>query len=519
MGEDRFPRGWAPELLQSGEEARDAIPGAGGGRSEPACTFTNEKLYCPCAAATRGGRIPSRAVQRGRISIGESEPMIPGAVVKAVAPESVGARAGVRPGDIIMKIGRKPVLDVLDYMYLTAAPRFRVEVLREQRPMTIEVRKDDEGEPMGLELEDELVDGIRNCRAKCDFCFLDQMPRGYRKTLYVKDDDYRLSFLHGNFVTLTNLDQDDWNKIRQMHLSPMHISVHATNPEVRRRILKNPQSESILEDLERLRRWGIQMHTQIVVQPGLNDGAELERSIREVRSFHPHVETLAVVPVGLTKWRDRCTPISAVSIELAREIIRQVQAWQRKFEAEIGSPFVYLSDEFYHIADHPLPPHSHYGAYEQLENGVGLSRLLITEFNRRVRWLPGRMEPRRVLVVTGASGGKVLPQMVERMNQIENLRVDLTVVKNDFLGHSVTVAGLLGGRDMLSAMQKAGPHYDAALLPSVSLREGDGVFLDDLRLEEMRGALPFPVVPTDARGADFIASVLGSPLQSRRMVA
>lgn len=445
-----------------------------------------------------------------------------GAVVKAVTPDSVGARAGLRPGDVIARIGKKPVLDVLDYMYLTAAPRFRAEIIRDGEPLVLDVRKDDEGEPMGVELEDELADGVRNCRAHCDFCFLDQMPRGYRPTLYVKDDDYRLSFLHGNFVTLTNLDEADWRKIKEMHLSPMHISVHATNPVVRRKILKNPQSERILEDLERLKRWGIQMHTQIVLQPELNDGDELERSIREVAAFYPHVETLAVVPVGLTKWRDKAAPVKPVDAALAAAIIAQVQRWQRKFEAEWGFPFVYLSDEFYLLVDQPLPGNRHYGAYDQLENGVGLSRLLITEFNRRTRYLPKALEaPRSVLIVTGASGGKVLPALVARLNEIENLHVDLRVVQNDFLGHSVTVAGLLGGRDMFAAMREASTerHYDAALIPSVSLREGEGVFLDDFRLDDMRAALPFPVIPTDARGAHLIAAVLGTPLASRRMVA
>lgn len=445
-----------------------------------------------------------------------------GAVVKSVAPDSVGARAGLCPGDVIARIGKKPVLDILDYMYLTSAPRFRVEVLRQGAPLTLDVRKDDEGEPLGVELEDELADGIRHCRAHCDFCFLDQMPRGYRPTLYVKDDDYRLSFLHGNFVTLTNLDDSDWRKIREMHLSPLHISVHATNPAVRRKILKNPQSEAIMEDLERLKSWGIQMHTQIVVQPDLNDGDELERSIREIAAFYPHVETLAVVPVGLTKWRDRAAPVQEVSPALAARIIAQVERWQRKFEAELGFPFVYLSDEFYLLIDRPLPPNRHYGAYDQLENGVGLSRLLLTEFNRRTRYLPRSLsQPRNVLVVTGASGGKVLPSLVTRMNEIGGLQVDMRVVLNDFLGHSVTVAGLLGGRDMLAAMQQEASRraYDAALIPSVSLREGEGVFLDDFRLDAMRAALPFPVFPTDARGADFIAAVLGTPMTSRRLVA
>lgn len=446
--------------------------------------------------------------------------MLPGAIVRSVQPESAAARAGVLPGDAIITIGRKRVLDILDYMYLTAAPRLKMEIDRGGRPLTVTVEKEDEGEPLGIVLEDELVDGIRRCRAKCDFCFLDQMPRGYRETLYVKDDDYRLSFLHGNFVTLTNLDDEDWRKIKRMHLSPMHISVHATNPEIRRAILKNPQSERILEDMERLKSWGIQMHTQIVVQPNLNDGAELDRSIRDISAFYPHVESLAVVPVGLTRWRDKCAPLEPVTKQMAVDTIGQVEAYQREFSRQWGFPFVYLSDEYYLLAERDFPNNAHYGEYPQLENGVGLCRLLLTEFSRRTRYLPKRLEePRKVLLLTGASGALVLPRIVKRLNQIENLTVELIEVKNDFLGHSVTVAGLLGGRDMLRALQGAGP-ADAALIPSVSLREGpDGVFLDDFRLDAMQDALPFPVVPCDARGADLIAAVLGRPVTSGRLAA
>lgn len=445
--------------------------------------------------------------------------MNPGAVIKSVQPGSAADRAGLRAGDAILRIGRKPVMDVLDYWYLTSAPSFRVDVGRGGDVVGLRVEKTDEGEPVGVVLEDELVDGIRNCRAHCDFCFLDQMPRGYRKSLYVKDDDYRLSFLHGNFVTLTNLDDEDWQKIKRMHLSPMNVSVHATNPQVRRAILKNPQSERILDDLRRLQSWGIDMHTQIVVQPGLNDGAELDRSIREIAAFHPSVMSLSVVPVGLTRWRDKCVPIHEVTVEMARATIRQVQAYQRRFQAELGDPFVYLGDEYYLKAGVPLPPHSHYGDYSQLENGVGLCRLLLTEFNRRRRYLPEVLpKRRRVLMVTGASGAQVLPEIVARLNEIGRLEVELVAVPNDFLGHSVTVAGLLGGRDMLAAIQRAGA-ADAALIPAVSLREGDGVFLDDFRLEAMQAALPFPVIPCDARGADLIAGVLGRPVTSSRLAA
>ncbi|MBM3463948.1 MAG: DUF512 domain-containing protein [Armatimonadetes bacterium] len=446
--------------------------------------------------------------------------MQPGAIVQTVQPESPAARAGIMPGDAIVRIGRKRIMDILDYMYLTAAPTISMEIDRAGRLFNVRVSKQEEGESVGIVLEDELVDGIRRCRAKCDFCFLDQMPRGYRETLYVKDDDYRLSFLHGNFVTLTNLDDEDWTKIRKMHLTPMNISVHATNPRVRRQILKNPQSERILDDMKRLAKWGIEMHTQIVVQPGLNDGEELDRSIREIAAFYPDVLTLSVVPVGLTKWRDSCNPVYPVTREMALETIAHVKGYQRMFEEDLGFPFVYLSDEYYLLAGHPFPPHAHYGDYPQLENGVGLCRLLITEFNRRRRYLPSELDkPRRVLLVTGASGGQVLPSIVERLNQIHNLEVRLVVVPNDFLGHSVTVAGLLGGRDMLAAMQRAG-EADAALIPAVSLREGDdAVFLDDFRLDDMRKALPFPVIPTDGRGAALIAAVLGRPLQSWRVAA
>lgn len=343
------------------------------------------------------------------------------------------------------------------------------------------------------------------------------MPKGFRETLYVKDDDYRLSFLYANFVTLTNLDENDWNKIRDYRMTPMYVSVHATNPEVRRKVLKNPRSGQIIDQLKMLASWDIQCHTQLVVTPGINDRAELDRSIRELSELRPDVLSIGVVPVGLTRWRDRLAPLQVFTPETAAETIDQVGAWQKKFEAESDTPFVFMSDEFYLVAGRPFPSYRHYRNFPQLENGIGMSRLLYTEFNRRASRLPSRLaQKRRVLVVTGMLAGQVLAPVVERLNRIENLEVKLVPVVNDWLGDTVTVAGLLGGADLTRAIRQHGEGMDVALIPDICLKEGK-VFLDDTTLDAMQASAPCPVQPIPVRASAFIAAATGATEQKRTM--
>ncbi|HEY4001780.1 MAG TPA: DUF512 domain-containing protein [Candidatus Xenobia bacterium] len=434
--------------------------------------------------------------------------MVSGAIVKSVQADSLGARVGLKPGDVVERINNRPIQDVLDFLYLSAAPRFDMDVSRQGLQWRIPVRRVDDAEPFGLELEEELVDGIRNCRCKCDFCFLDQMPKGFRPTLYVKDDDYRLSFLYANFVTLTNLDDNDWRKIREYRMTPMYVSVHATNPEVRRRILKNPRSGQILDQLRTLSSWGIQYHTQLVVTPGINDGEELDRSIRELAEL-PDTLSIGVVPVGLTRWRDRLAPLSTVTPALSRAIIAQVKRWQTRFEAERGTPYVFLSDEFYLLANQPFPSYQHYRDFPQLENGVGMARLLTTEFNRRQRTLPTRLaHPRKIVIATGVLAARILQPLIERLNRIENLHNEVIAVQNDWLGHTVTVAGLLGGVDLTHALETR--DADLALIPDICLKDGK-VFLDDTTLDAMRAQVRIPVQPVPVRASALIAAALGVP--------
>lgn len=434
-----------------------------------------------------------------------------GGVIETVRPGSLAEELGLRPGDRLLSINGRPVTDYVGYKFDITAETVELHVARSDgEEWLIEVEKD-EDEDLGVTFVEDLFDGLKKCHNACAFCFLNQMPAGMRPTLYLPDDDFRLSFLHGNFVTLTNLREEDFERIISQRLSPLYVSVHATNPAVRRRLMINRKAGRIMEDLRRLARAGIDLHTQLVLCPGVNDGPELDRSIADLAGLFPRVLSIAAVPVGLTRFREGLTALRPYRAEEAARVIGQVEGWQRRLLKDFGRRMVHASDEFYVLAGRPMPAAEAYEGFPQLENGVGLLRVFMDEF--RAALAEGVREPagaRRVTVVTGRSAAPTLGGLVSEAG-LRRVQVNVVAVENAFFGPTVTVTGLLTGRDIvdrLRAVREAGELGDVVLLPQVLVRELHGDLLDGMRPEEIGRAVGAPVriVPVD--GSAFLRNLV-----------
>jgi putative radical SAM enzyme (TIGR03279 family) len=419
------------------------------------------------------------------------------AVVVSVEPGSIGEELGFQPGDRLLSInGRRP-RDLIDLQMLVGDEELVLEVEDPDGTRhTVELEKDlDEG--LGLGFSEALFDGLKQCNNRCPFCFIDQQPPGRRRSLYLKDDDYRLSFLYGSYLTLTNLSDADWHRIEEQRLSPLFVSVHATDPELRSRLLVNPRAGLLLEQLGWFARRHLQIHAQVVVCPGLNDGAALERTLRDLAGFGggdwPAVLSAAVVPVGLTRFRPAGDGLVPVDRAAARSVIALVEPLQEEFQQRLGSRFAWLSDEWYLIAGLPLPPRASYEDLPQQENGVGSIRAFLEQLEQATARLPSRLEaPRRLSWVVGRLVAEALAPAVARLNAIDGLELLLHGLPSPYWGQDQVVTGLLTGADLLTGL--AGKDLgDALLLPAVMLRQGEPVFLDDLPLEQLERQLPVPV--------------------------
>lgn len=436
----------------------------------------------------------------------------PGAVIERVEEGSIAAEAGLAPGDEIIAINGSPVNDLIDYRYLCADEHVDIEVRKaDGEEWLIEIDKDCD-EELGIGFTSETFDGLRRCQNHCVFCFLDQMPVGMRRSLYVRDDDYRLSFLHGNFVTLTNLRPEDIERIIALRLSPLYVSVHATDPDVRRRLLRNRRAGEIVPLLKRLCEAGIEVNCQVVLCPGYNDGEVLDRTIADLADLWPRALSLAVVPVGLTRFRAGLPEIKAVGPAEAEAVIAQVEGWQTRLAERGVTDFLYLADELYLIAGRPLPRYEEYGNFPQLENGVGLVRLFEEEFKVAEARFPAAIRPRRVRIVTGVSAGSLIKGLAARLERVQGMRAEVLVVENEFFGPTVTVAGLLTGRDILAALRGRAP-VDEVLIPAAALRyEGDR-FLDDLTPAELAKEIGQKVTIVPVNGETFASAALGVDLR------
>ncbi len=431
-----------------------------------------------------------------------SETSIRPALITKVLPDSIAAEIGFEPGDAIIAINGTRPRDLIDYQFLCADEVLELEVLDVAgKSHLVEIEKDYDDD-LGLEFETALFDGLIQCNNRCPFCFIDQQPPGKRQSLYLKDDDYRLSFLYGSYLTLTNLTQKEWDRIEQMRLSPLYVSVHATEPDIRTRLLKNHRAGQILEQLKWFQERRLQIHAQVVVCPEINDGIHLERTLLDLAQFYagevPAVASVAVVPVGLTRFRPKEDELTPVSREKAVEVIRQVQMLQNKFRHQLGSTFAWLADEWFLIAGEELPPESHYEDYPQIGNGVGSTRQFLKVFEGIAsEKLPRRVEiPRCLTWVVGNAVEKAFEPLVQKLNAVEGLEVRLVALSSDYWGQEITVTGLLTGQDLLKGL-KGKDLGDAILLPSLMLKQGDTCFLDDMRVEELAHQLGIPMLPVN----------------------
>ncbi|MEB3175512.1 MAG: TIGR03279 family radical SAM protein [Cyanobacteriota bacterium] len=428
------------------------------------------------------------------------------AKISAVLPESIAAELGFEPGDALVQINGQAPRDLIDYQFLCADEYLELEVLDQQgRRHHLEIEKDYD-EDLGLEFETALFDGLIQCNNRCPFCFIDQQPPGRRQSLYFKDDDYRLSFLYGSYLTLTNLTEREWERIEALRLSPLYVSVHATAPELRSRLLKNPRAGQFLEQLAWFQVRRLQIHAQVVVCPGLNDGEQLENTLLDLARFHqgdiPAVISVAVVPVGLTRFRPPEDELIPVTPDKAREVIAQVQALQRRFQSQFQSHFAWLADEWFLIAGQDLPPEEDYEDYPQIGNGVGSIRQFLKEFQRQAEeMLPPRIAaPRRWTWVVGNAVAQAFAPLVERLNQVEGLTVTLAALNSLYWGQEITVTGLLTGQDLIHHLQGQ-DLGDGILFPSLMLKPGEDRFLDDSTVAEVSETLGVPLYPAESIAA------------------
>ena len=429
-------------------------------------------------------------------------------VIRAVAPGSIAQELDIRPGDVLLSVNGQEPEDVFDYRYLLNEEEILVLIRKpDGEEWELEIEKEYE-EDLGLEFENGLMDDYRSCRNRCIFCFIDQLPKGMRETLYFKDDDSRLSFLQGNYLTLTNMDDRDLDRIIYYKLSPINISFQATNPELRCRMLNNRFAGEIHEKVRRLKEAGICMNGQIVLCRGVNDGQELERSIRDLTEYLPELQSVSVVPVGLTRYRDGLYPLEPFTKEDACRVLDLIHRWQEKRYREYGTHFVHGGDEWYLLAEQPLPEADTYDGYLQLENGVGMVRLLEEEVTETLQGLAGDDRKRQATIATGELAAPFLKAHVERIRKkYPNVQVRVIPVKNRFFGERITVAGLITGQDLIGQL-RGNMLGERLLITEHMLKSGEPVFLDDVTVEDVEKALQITVSIVESGGNKLIEQII-----------
>ncbi|RGK02631.1 DUF512 domain-containing protein [Mediterraneibacter gnavus] len=431
-------------------------------------------------------------------------------IVKSLMPGGIGEELGIEPGDKLLAINGNEIQDVFDYYYYEESEQLLLLIEKpDGEEWELEIEKD-EDESLGIEFDQSLMDEYRSCRNKCMFCFIDQMPKGMRETLYFKDDDSRLSFLQGNYITLTNMSDHDVERIVKYRLEPINISFQTTNPELRCKMLHNRFAGEALKKVDILYRGQIEMNGQIVLCKGVNDGEELERTIRDLTGYLPYLKSVSIVPVGLTRYRDGLYPLEPFTKEDAREVLSVIHRWQEKIYQEHGIHMIHAGDEWYVLAEEEVPEEERYDGYLQLENGVGMMRLLFNEVQEALSAVTGDERQREISLATGRLMYPYIGKILEEIRKkFPNITTHLYAIRNDFFGERITVSGLITGQD-LTGQLKGQPLGERLLLPCNMLKIGEPVFLDDFTLEEVENSLQVKTDIVKSSGQDLLDAVIGA---------
>ncbi len=420
-------------------------------------------------------------------------------VIIKVEEYSIAEELEIEAGDLLIAINGKEVKDVFDYRYLIQDEFIEVEIEKSSlggERWVLEIDKD-QYEDLGIVFESGLMDNQKSCTNKCIFCFIDQLPKGMRETLYFKDDDSRLSFLQGNYVTLTNMKEEDLDRIIFYHLSPINVSVHTTNLDLRKDMLKNKNATKVLEYIKKIVDAGIYLNFQIVLVQDVNDGDELDKTIEDLSNFMPHAQSLSVVPVGITKFREGLYDMKPLTKEYATKCIEQVEKWQKVLKEKHGTSFVFISDEFYVVAEKEIPTYESYESFPQIENGVGMiaSMQYDVEQNLQDETYETKDNNGKIAVVTGDLSYNFITGLIDKIKEkYNNIDIDVIKVSNEFFGNTITVSGLLTGRDIIGTIKSKSTKYDKVIIPKNCLRDGDVVFLDDITISDMESELGMNVV-------------------------
>ena len=432
--------------------------------------------------------------------------------ITSVEPGSPARRARIHKGDTLISINGNAITDVLDYRFYMTDEHLKILLCDQEKKLRTVVVEKDEYDDLGLEFETYLMDRQMGCKNACIFCFVDQTPPGMRKSLYFKDDDTRMSFLFGNYTTLTNLKEGDIQRIIKMHISPINISIQTMNPALRVQMMKNPFAGESLKFVRMLTEGGIKINTQIVLCPGYNDGEQLEYSLSELAKLGPNVQSIAVVPVGLTRYREKLTPLRGFFPQEAVEVVKTMERWGEYFCKEYGTRTAYASDEFYILAGKDFPPYEFYEDFAQLENGVGMMTLMQHDFAQALKEAQLEQSPaaHRCTIATGQLAYPMMQDFAERVQQaFPQVQVQVKKIRNDFWGPTITVAGLITGQDLLAQLEGLDLGSEL-LIPANILRHEQDRFLDDLTLEQVQETLGVPVLPVENDAFELLARMLGS---------